>query len=918
MLKITADVWGRTIQRPNSPRSRRLGLLFLCWFVVFAATIPTEISAQPTPPKPTKPPATPQGFVPPKLLQFVQAPYPKEALKARKVGAVLLQLIVDATGKVLKATVAESAGAEFDQAALAAVQRFVFQPATFKGKPVPVRIAYRYRFTLRTIAVSRPATRPKAASLPTTKAALPPPRRAIEAKVTDSAGASVVRGFLRERGTRRPIEGAPVYLIGRKRYQAITDPEGAFTIPNVRPGRYRFVAPVPNFEKLRQTVTVARKKTLDLQVYLRSNAEGLFQSVTRAKRQRLEIHQQSLQEEEIRLAPGTQGDPLKVVQNLPGVARTPLNAGAFIVRGSAPGDTRTYLDGHQIPQLYHFGGLTAVVNGDMAQRLDFIPGGFSVAYGRGMGGVIHLQTRPGKDRFHGYVDLDIIDVGVFLEGPLWKGATFIASFRRSHLDLFLNLILPQNRAFDLTVAPRYYDYQFKIDWNVDRHNRLTLMYFGSGDKLSFLRSEPVGRSDIRGDFLFYTAFHRLNFSWAFRLGKTFEHDLAVQIGTTSTDTKGGDQFAFQIFEPVLSIRDEMRWTPFKQLMVRAGLDMRLRYEEQRFEAPPATPRVGDGNTGGTNLLRDLKQNLLSAWIPEPALYMEVAWMPIPSLRIVPGVRVDFFGRTKEFTFDPRFNVAWDPIKSLTLKASVGLFSQPASGLNSSEMFGNPDIRAEKAMHYVLGAEMRWTDFFSTEINGYYKELNGLVVSSSDVVVRNGQEVPERVTNKGQGRAYGVEVLIRHKPVGKFFGWISYTLGRSERLNRTTQEWELFNFDQTHILTLLGAYKIGWGLTLSARFRLVSGNPYTPFTGGIYNADSFSYLPIRGKTNSARAELFHQLDLRLDYEYAFLTWKLIFYLDVQNVYYQLNQEGRINNYDYTQQAPLTGIPILPSIGIKAQF
>jgi hypothetical protein len=99
---------------------------------------------------------------------------------------------------------------------------------------------------------------------------------------------------------------------------------------------------------------------------------------------------------------------------------------------------------------------------------------------------------------------------------------------------------------------------------------------------------------------------------------------------------------------------------------------------------------------------------------------------------------------------------------------------------------------------------------------------------------------------------------------------------------------------------------------------VTGNPYTPNIGGIYNADSFSYLPIQGAPFSARDATFHQLDLRLDYELVFNTWKMIFYLDIQNVYYHLNQESRIYNYDFTIQAPLTGIPIIPSIGIKAQF
>ena len=54
--------------------------------------------------------------------------------------------------------------------------------------------------------------------------------------------------------------------------------------------------------------------------------------------------------------PGTFGDPLRVVQNLPGVARTPFGLGALVIRGASPNDSGIYVEGHKIPLLYHFLG----------------------------------------------------------------------------------------------------------------------------------------------------------------------------------------------------------------------------------------------------------------------------------------------------------------------------------------------------------------------------------------------------------------------------------------------------------------------------------------------------------------------------------------------------------------------------------
>ena len=73
--------------------------------------------------------------------------------------------------------------------------------------------------------------------------------------------------------------------------------------------------------------------------------------------------------EEARRVPGTQGDTLKVVQNLPGVGRSAFGSGALIVWGSSPKETRVVVDGVTIPALYHVGGLRSTVNADLVKSV---------------------------------------------------------------------------------------------------------------------------------------------------------------------------------------------------------------------------------------------------------------------------------------------------------------------------------------------------------------------------------------------------------------------------------------------------------------------------------------------------------------------------------------------------------------------
>jgi hypothetical protein len=152
----------------------------------------------------------------------------------------------------------------------------------------------------------------------------------------------------------------------------------------------------------------------------------------------------------------------------------------------------------------------------------------------------------------------------------------------------------------------------------------------------------------------------------------------------------------------------------------------------------------------------------------------------------------------------------------------------------------------------------------------------------------------------------------------FFGWISYTLMRSERKDCAACDWRLFDFDQTHILIIAFSVYLPKGFEVGLRFRYISGNPYTPNYGGFYDADTDVYSPARGAVNTARLDAFHQLDLRVDKTFLFKTWLLKIYLDIQNVYSHQNAELNSYNYDYTRNQPITGLPIIPAFGLRSEF
>jgi hypothetical protein len=143
--------------------------------------------------------------------------------------------------------------------------------------------------------------------------------------------------------------------------------------------------------------------------------------------------------------------------------------------------------------------------------------------------------------------------------------------------------------------------------------------------------------------------------------------------------------------------------------------------------------------------------------------------------------------------------------------------------------------------------------------------------------------------------------------------------RSERRNSPEEELSLFQYDQTHILTAILSRELGDGWRIGGRFRLVSGNLYTPSNYGPVDLDRGAYQAVTAfPLYSSRLGTFHQLDFRVDKSLNAKPLKLSIYLDIQNIYDHRSQEGVSYNFNYTQSAPVLGLPILPILGLRGDL
>ncbi len=840
----------------------------------------------------TSPPAEGQGIlVPPVISSYFEASYPKEALEAGLEGEVEAELKIDETGLVVEVNIITPAGHGFDEAAEDALYQFVFSPATRDGVPIPSSVIYKYKFLL-------PSTKEAPAQEEETDADSSLPASLL-CTVTDMDGA-----FLSGVTVMITVEGSEESLT------LTTNQDGKLEITDLYPQKYRLEFVLAGYKALSIEEDLEPGEIREV-LYRLEAEESMYESVIRSRKPPREVTRREITRREITRIPGTGGDALRSVQNLPGMARAPFISGALIVRGSSPGDSKYLFDGMPIPMLYHFGGLTSIINSDLLESIDFFPGNFSVKYGGATGGVVEVYPRaPNKDRLHAYIDADIWDAGVLLEGPVGRKWSVAASARRSYIDTILNGLMPDNDGFSFTVAPRYYDYQLIADYHPSKKNNLRLFFFGSDDKLVFVMGKDVvGTPVLSGGAKMRMLFHQAQVRWMHDFGGGITNILSIATGFQRTDMGMGSMFTGKADAVPVFLRNELAYDENRNIAFRIGLDSDLWWSKWKVRAPSSGGGLEgqpmDPLTANTEIFETSGKTVTV----RPAVYSELEIRPVEKWKLIGGFRLDYFPLVEKIGLDPRFVTKYKLFKKTELKAGIGMFHQSPGDIQSDKDFGNPDLALINAVHYTVGVDQDLYKELTLGIEGFFKRMRNLISSDPETIYNN----------EGSGKVWGLEFLLKHADNGRFFGWISYTIMRSERIDHPGDKKRLFDFDQTHILTVLANLVLGRGWEAGFRFRLVSGNPDTPVLGSVFDADSDIYWPIYGDSNSTRLPAFHQLDIRVDKKWTFKrNIKMNVYLDVSNLYNRKNPEGYSYNYDYTEKQYFNGLPVMPSIGLKLEY
>lgn len=749
------------------------------------------------------------------------------------------------------------------------------------------------------------------------------------------AQTGTIQGTVVDAVTKQPLIGVTVQVVNTPR-GAVTDLDGKYRIEQIPVGvvsvRASFIGYNPS-TKTDVVVQPSRPSILsfELEEAVTEAATVTIQASIFEPKSDAPTSIKSISAEEIRRTPGGQGDISRSVLSLPGVISGADNRNDLLVRGGGPGENAYFLDGIEIPQINHFatqgatGGPLGMINVDFIANTEFYTGGFAARYGDALSSLMVIQNRPGSpDRIAGDFTLSAADAGLNLDGSLGAKGNWFFSARRSYLQFLFQVI-------GLPILPSYWDFQTKLEYNLDKNNRISFIGLGAIDDFRFdVPDDPTVQQQEIADSVFD------NDQWSYTNGLVWRRLIKngfmnVALSRSMNEFRFEDTDKDATKPPVLTNTSQES-------------ENRLRIDVDQKLSKALTLGYGGGVTQARIAIDffqqatpaipfDLKfNNELKQW-KTFAYGQLISKLAGGKLTTTLGLRYDGNTFLGKHYLAPRFSGSWAFAPDWTLNASYGIFYQAPEYLTmavqQNGVYVNQSLPYLKASHYIAGFGWQARPSLKMTLEGFYKGYDHYPVSAKTglSLANTGSDFgfvgAEKVEGIGKGRAYGVELFAQKKLVEQLYGLASYAMIWSEFTGKDGV-YRPSSWDVRHAVSLTGGYRLGKKWELGIKWRFTSGNPYTPYDLAA-SAREYS-ITGRGvkdlsRLNSERMPAYHRLDLRADRRFFFNRVNGVVYLDIQNLY---NREN-IYTYTYTQDPaypnklrPSSQVSFLPNIGFSIEW
>lgn len=746
-----------------------------------------------------------------------------------------------------------------------------------------------------------------------------------------------ISGHISDAKTGEDIIGATVTIKELPRKGSRTNSYGYYSI--ILPeGTFQVTAQIMGYAPQTQQVELKQAVIIDFQLLEQVNE--LNEVVISGQRKnenitKLEMGVQKLDTKDLKSIPVIFGekDLLKTIQLLPGIKSAGEGSSGFNVRGGASDQNLILLDEANVYNASHLMGFFSVFNSDAIKDISVYKGNEPAEYGGRLSSVLDIKMNDGNDKKFGLSGgIGLISSRLTFEGPIVKDkGSFIISARRTYADLFLGL----SRDTTINKASLYfYDFNVKANYRINDKNRIYLSgYFGK---------------DVLG------------------LSSTF----GINWGNSTATIRWNHLFSDRIFSNTSLIFSNYDY----KIDINNGIEMNiisriqdysLKQDFQYFTGTNSTLKFGFNSIyhkiipGAITASSSVDLKTLSnkhAW--ENALYISHQYNFSDNFSVEYGAHLSSFsllgpgkfytynldGTTKDtatyalnrfvksyFNVEPRATFNYVINQQSSVKASYARNVQNLHLLSNSNS-GSPtdlwipssnNVKPEIADQVSLGYYRNLFDDkyeFSGEI--YYKDLQNQIDYKNGAELNFNENVESQILF-GKGRAYGLELFLKKK-YGRFNGWISYTLSRTERKFDQINNGNYYpaKQDRTHDVSIVGIFDLNKHWTFSSTWVYNTGNAVT-FPTGKYQVDGKTFFYYSNR-NANRMPAYHRLDLGATYMVKKTArFESSWTFSIYNAYgrdnaYMITFRNNETDPTKTEAVQTTLFKIIPSISYNFKF
>ena len=632
-------------------------------------------------------------------------------------------------------------------------------------------------------------------------------------------------------------------------------------------------------------------------------------------------------------------DIMKTLQLMPGVQSGSEGTSGLYVRGGGPDQNLILLDGVPVYNANHLFGFFSVFNADAINSVTLVKGGFPARYGGRLSSVLDIRMKEGNSKeFHGEGSIGLIASKITLEGPIIKDkASFIVSARRTYIDVLAKpFVYLRNKrrgnSNSFTGGYYFYDLNAKINYKFSNRSRLYLSAYHGNDK-AYAQNKYVDNNiesaskfklrwgnittALRWNYIFSkNLFANTRFSYS-------RYNFLVNNKEEKKIDNVSESFEFSYFSGIddMAASIDFDYIPLPNHYIRFGISNIY----HQFNPGVNAYKIDESETA-----IDTTHGHSRIYANEIDLYIEDDFSIGNRVKINIGLHASgFYVKNKLYTsLQPRGAIRVIATEKLSLKASYSKMEQNIHLLSNTTVGMPTDlwvpvtdkVKPMKSQQIALGAVYNLNNEYEISFESYYKWMHDLITykpGSSYLSVNNSWQ--DMITI-GQGWTYGGEFLIK-KEMGKFTGWIGYTLSWSWRkFDEVSPNKYPYRYDRRHDISVVGIYKLNEKVDFGAAWVYGSGNAVTlPYDKYLAMADYSSILQNPGEQNYSenlpyvnnietrnnyRAPAYHRLDLSVNFhketKWGERTWsvgiynayfrQIVFFLYIEDDYENFDQDG----------------------------